>query len=54
MERRLDELRRSSIIDLIEKMPRRQVPQELSHGSRRGADELDLVRSGLDDSMCTA
>jgi glutamate dehydrogenase (NAD(P)+) len=54
MERRLDELRGSLIIDLIEKMTQQQVPQELSRGIRRGADELDLVRSGLDDTMRTA
>jgi glutamate dehydrogenase (NAD(P)+) len=35
-------------------MPQQQVPQDLCRGIRRGADELNLVRSGLDDTMRTA
>lgn len=54
MERRLDELRGSQIIDLIERMTNQQVPKELSQDLRRGAGEVDLVRSGLDDTMRTA
>ncbi|MEK7795471.1 MAG: Glu/Leu/Phe/Val dehydrogenase [Candidatus Hydrogenedentota bacterium] len=51
MERRLDEIRGTQIIDLVEQMTGKKVPDSLSEKLRKGADELDLVRSGLDDSM---
>jgi glutamate dehydrogenase (NAD(P)+) len=54
MDRRLDELRGSLIIELFERMTGQQVPEDLAKDLRRGADELDLVRSGLDDTMRTA
>jgi glutamate dehydrogenase (NAD(P)+) len=51
MERRLDELRGTQIVQVLEQMTGQQVPQEFADRLRRGADELDLVRSGLNDSM---
>lgn len=51
MERRHDELRGTQIVDMIEHMTGKKVPQELSMKLRHGAEELDLVRSGLDDTM---
>lgn len=51
MERRLDEVRGNQIVDLIEHVTGKKVPSELAEGLKRGADEADLVRSGLDDSM---
>jgi len=54
MDRRIDELRGSRIIELFERMTDQKVPEDLAKDLRRGADELDLVRSGLDDTMRTA
>ena len=51
MEQRMDEMRGGQIVDLIEKMVEKKVPDEWASGLRRGADEVDLVRSGLDDTM---
>lgn len=51
MERRLDELRGTQIIELIETMVDKKVPDEWAAKMKRGAEELDLVRSGLDDTM---
>jgi glutamate dehydrogenase (NAD(P)+) len=54
MDRRMDEMRGELIIDLLESMTDQKVPRDLSRTIRRGAGELDLVRSGLDDTMRTA
>mgnify|MGYP002624758190 FL=1 len=51
MERRLDEIRGTQIVQVLEEMTQKQVPQEFADRLRHGADELDLVRSGLNDSM---
>lgn len=51
MERRLDELRGQYVIEAIETMVGRSVPSELRSYLVRGASEIDLVRSGLDDTM---
>ena len=54
MERRLDELRGQHIVRALEEATEKKMPDwvlgELAHGS----DELDLVRSGLDDTMRVA
>ncbi len=54
LQRRLDEMRGEQIIETIEAVTNKPVPQ--IHRARlvRGADELDLVRSGLDDTMRNA
>ena len=54
MDRRIDELRGTLTVELMEHMLNRTVPETLSSRLKRGADELDLVRSGLDDTMRNA
>lgn len=51
MERRFDELRGESIIKAVEHMTGKDAPDVMEKDLIRGADELDLVRSGLDDTM---
>lgn len=51
MERRFDELRGESIIKAMEEMTGNDAPDIMEKALIRGADELDLVRSGLDDTM---
>lgn len=54
MDRRLDELRGKRIIQLMEQMVGKKAPPELAGAIESGASEIDLVRSGLDDTMRTA
>ena len=54
MERRLDEWRGERIIKALQTMVGKRVPPELAEELTTGADELALVRSGLDDTMRTA
>lgn len=51
MERRYDEMRGKHMIAAIESMTQSKAPKSLRDEIVRGADELDLVRSGLDDTM---
>jgi glutamate dehydrogenase (NAD(P)+) len=51
MQRRFDELRGQHQIDALENVTGKQVPDSFRHKINSGASELDLVRSGLDDSM---
>lgn len=51
MERRLDEVRGERIIKALEVMVGRAVPQDIRAELTSGADELAMVRSGLDDTM---
>ncbi|QEP42273.1 Glu/Leu/Phe/Val dehydrogenase [Ectothiorhodospiraceae bacterium BW-2] len=52
LERRLDESRGEQIVDAIESVGcGNDLPNWIRDGIVRGAGELDLVRSGLDDSM---
>jgi glutamate dehydrogenase (NAD(P)+) len=51
LERRYDEMRGRHVISAIEAMTGNDVPDWLEAEIVRGADELDLVRSGLDDTM---
>ncbi len=51
MERRYDERRGKMIIDAIEGISGSQVQDVFRRDLIHGADELELVRSGLDDSM---
>jgi glutamate dehydrogenase (NAD(P)+) len=51
IERRLDEARGRNVVRALEETTGRKVPDWVSDKLCRGADELDLVRSGLDDSM---
>jgi glutamate dehydrogenase (NAD(P)+) len=54
MERRMVEIRSDAAIAIFEKMLQKKVPEPLARGLRREADELNLVRSGLDDTMRNA
>ena len=51
LSRQLDIQRGRRIIDMIETASGRQVPDELKAPLLRGVDELDLVQSGLEDTM---
>jgi glutamate dehydrogenase (NAD(P)+) len=51
MERRNQEMRGAHIVELVETMVGKKVPDELARKIKYGADELDLIRSGLDDTM---
>ena len=51
LQRRLEEMRGEQVIKAIETAVGRPIPDHLKAGLTRGADELDLVRSGLDDTM---
>ncbi len=52
MERRLDESRGNCIVHALNEMTGKEVPENIKQMLGHGADEFDLVRSGLDDSMC--
>lgn len=51
LDKRFHEARGQHIISAIEMASNAQVPEWLRDQIARGADEFDLVRSGLDDSM---
>jgi len=51
MQRRYDEIRGQNQIDALEEVTGKQVPDHYRKKINGGASELDLVRSGLDDSM---
>ena len=51
LDRRLEEKRGLEIVRAIETMTGSKMPHEIAAPIMRGADELDLVRSGLDDTM---
>ncbi len=54
MERRIVENRTNALVDTFESMVGHAVPEPLEKGLRGEVDELNLVRSGLDDTMRTA
>ncbi len=51
MERRLDEMRGARVIHALETMTGQTVPDNIRTELSTGADELAVVRSGLDDTM---
>jgi glutamate dehydrogenase (NAD(P)+) len=51
MERRHDELHGAKMLQAIEAMTGKQAEEWMQKELVYGADELDLVRSGLDDTM---
>ncbi len=51
LERRMVEARAEAVIETFEKVLDRPVPHRLAAAFRREVDELNLVRSGLDDTM---
>lgn len=54
MDRRLDEMRGDKIVHALEALSGKQVPEDVKKELISGADELALVRSGLDDTMRNA
>ena len=51
MQRRLDEMRGEQVVHALEVMTGQKVPEHIHSQLTTGADELALVRSGLDDTM---
>jgi glutamate dehydrogenase (NAD(P)+) len=51
LDRRLDEARGQQIVRMVEEMVGKPVPEHLAAPLCKGAGEIDLVRSGLDDTM---
>ena len=51
MQRRHDEMRGHQMAAILEEVTGSRVSENLRNSITRGADELDLVRSGLDDTM---
>ncbi len=54
MGRRLMDLRADAAINMLETWLGKDIPDELETGLRTEASEINLVRSGLDDTMRTA
>jgi glutamate dehydrogenase (NAD(P)+) len=51
MQRRYDEIRGKHLVAAMESLTQKEMPDSLDREISRGASELDLVRSGLDDTM---
>lgn len=51
LDRRIEEARGRHVVQLVEQMTGKPVPEELAAPLLAGASELDVVRSGLDDTM---
>jgi glutamate dehydrogenase (NAD(P)+) len=51
LARRFDEARSQQAIDILEQMLGKPVPGTLQDRFIRGGEEIDLIRSGLDDTM---
>lgn len=51
LQRRNEELRGQHLLTAMETLTNQRVPDHLSKEISRGASELDLIRSGLDDTM---
>ena len=54
LDNRMHELRGTHVVDALEHLAGRTLPAEMAARVKSGADELALVRSGLDDTMCRA
>jgi glutamate dehydrogenase (NAD(P)+) len=54
MEKRLDEIYREKMVSTIEQVTKMKVPDRLRRDLLHGADEVDLVNSGLEGSMQNA
>lgn len=51
MDRRLEEMRGHHVVSALETLTGKETPETVRNELLRGASELDLVRSGLDDTM---
>ncbi|MGB5440634.1 MAG: Glu/Leu/Phe/Val dehydrogenase [Gammaproteobacteria bacterium] len=54
LQRQLDEMRGSNYLAVLETLTGKQAPDKLRREIMHGATELDLIRSGLDDTIRTA
>lgn len=54
MEKRFDHNTYSNLVGLIEKQTGKSIGNKEKDFLTRGADEIDLVRSGLEETMVTA
>lgn len=54
LEKRLDEIYREKLVAAIEEITKMQVPERLRRDLIKGADEIDLVNSGLEGTMQNA
>jgi len=54
MQKRFDEVRGRHILTALESLSGQEAPEWMRLELSRGADEIDLVRSGLDDSISSA
>lgn len=54
LHRRFDEVRGQTLVETIEDLVGKKVPEAVRKQLVYGAREIDLVRSGLDDTMCSA
>jgi glutamate dehydrogenase (NAD(P)+) len=54
LDRRLEENRGHQLISIIEEMTGKRIPRDLAAPLREGPREIDLVRSGLEDTMRNA
>ena len=54
LQRRYEELRSTSYLHALEELTGKEASEKLHNEIVRGASELDLVRSGLDDTMRSA
>ncbi|MGH7407656.1 MAG: Glu/Leu/Phe/Val family dehydrogenase [Candidatus Methylomirabilales bacterium] len=54
MEKRLDEIYREKMVSALEEVTKRRVPERLRCELIKGADEIDLVNSGLEGTMQNA
>jgi glutamate dehydrogenase (NAD(P)+) len=54
MGRRFMQFRAESALDIIEQALGQPLPETLRSGFEKEANELNLVRSGLEDTMCEA
>jgi len=54
MEKRVDEANRTASISATEKLVGRPFPRKVRDGLVRSVNEVDLVRSGLEETMCNA
>jgi len=54
LEKRIDEAQRSSLVRATEELAKKQFPEKVREGLVRGVNEVDLVNSGLEETMITA
>ena len=54
MQKRVDAAQRTSMLSATEEMLRVPFPEKIREGLIRGVDEVDLVRSGLEETMVVA